>query len=146
MYVVLARREGRRHPHQQHLTGRLPRDNLRIQVNVPDAALQRDVERVRFLGPPASPRGSPPRIVETPCSWASEADDAYPTGTPQKLLDVSKLAEAGWTSRVGLEEGLERTMVWYREHVGDLRGYGDGHCVVISVPEELPFHAASQVA
>jgi len=145
MYVVLARREGRRHPHQQHLTGRLPRDNLRIQVNVPDAALQRDVERVRFLGPPASPRGSPPRIVETPCSWASEADDAYPTGTPQKLLDVSKLAEG----RLDLEDrspGGARANGVYREHVGDLHGYGDGHCVVISVPEELSFHAASQVA
>ena len=45
-----------------------------------------------------------------------------PDGTPQKLLDVSKLAEAGWTSKIGLQEGLERTVAWYREHVGGLRG------------------------
>ena len=44
-----------------------------------------------------------------------------PDGTPQKLLDVSKLAEAGWTARIGLEEGLERTVAWYRDHVGTLR-------------------------
>jgi hypothetical protein len=31
-------------------------------------------------------------------------------GTPQKRVDVSKLAEACWTSRIGLQEGLERTV------------------------------------
>jgi GDP-L-fucose synthase len=49
-------------------------------------------------------------------------DTTKPDGTPQKLLDVSKLAEAGWTSKIGLQEGLERTVAWYREHVGGLRG------------------------
>ena len=48
-------------------------------------------------------------------------DTSKPDGTPQKLLDVSKLAEAGWTARIGLEEGLERTVAWYRDHVGALR-------------------------
>jgi GDP-L-fucose synthase len=49
-------------------------------------------------------------------------DTAKPDGTPQKLLDVSKLARAGWTSKIGLQEGLERTVAWYRAHVGALRG------------------------
>jgi GDP-L-fucose synthase len=31
----------------------------------------------------------------------------YPDGTPRKLMDVSKLAEHGWTAKVGLEEGVQ---------------------------------------
>jgi GDP-L-fucose synthase len=47
-------------------------------------------------------------------------DASKPDGTPQKLLDVSKLAGAGWTAKIGIREGLESTVAWYREHVGDL--------------------------
>nr|ABP47221.1 NAD-dependent epimerase/dehydratase [Mycolicibacterium gilvum PYR-GCK] len=49
-------------------------------------------------------------------------DTTKPDGTPQKLLDVSKLTQAGWTSKISLQEGIERTVAWYREHVGALRG------------------------
>jgi GDP-L-fucose synthase len=52
----------------------------------------------------------------------TEWDNTKPDGTPQKLLDVSKLAEAGWTSKISLSEGLDRTVAWYREHVDTLRG------------------------
>jgi GDP-L-fucose synthase len=45
-----------------------------------------------------------------------------PDGTPQKLLDVSKLAQAGWTSKINLREGIERTVAWYRDHAGAFRG------------------------
>jgi GDP-L-fucose synthase len=31
----------------------------------------------------------------------------YPDGTPRKLMDVSKLAEHGWTATIALEEGLQ---------------------------------------
>lgn len=48
-------------------------------------------------------------------------DTTRPDGTPQKLLDVSKLAAAGWTSAISLREGIERTVGWYREHVNALR-------------------------
>lgn len=48
-------------------------------------------------------------------------DTEKPDGTPQKLLDVSRLAQAGWRSRIDLREGLERTVAWYREHVDTLR-------------------------
>lgn len=51
----------------------------------------------------------------------TEWDTTKPDGTPQKLLDVSKLAEAGWASRIGLEEGMRSTVTWYRQHVGTLR-------------------------
>lgn len=53
---------------------------------------------------------------------ATDWDTSKPDGTPQKLLDVSKLAEAGWTSKISLAEGLDRTVAWYREHVDTIRG------------------------
>lgn len=49
-------------------------------------------------------------------------DTTKPDGTPQKLLDVSKLAQSGWTSTIGLREGLARTVAWYRDHIGSARG------------------------
>ncbi|MDO0972823.1 GDP-L-fucose synthase family protein [Mycolicibacterium frederiksbergense] len=49
-------------------------------------------------------------------------DTSKPDGTPQKLLDVSKLSNAGWQSRIDLREGLQRTVDWYREHADSLRG------------------------
>lgn len=52
----------------------------------------------------------------------TEWDATKPDGTPQKLLDVSKLARSGWTAKIGLEDGLRSTVAWYREHVGELRG------------------------
>jgi GDP-L-fucose synthase len=48
-------------------------------------------------------------------------DTSKPDGTPQKLLDVSLLSEAGWKARIGLREGLESTVAWYREHADALR-------------------------
>ena len=41
-------------------------------------------------------------------------DATKPDGTPQKLLDVSKLAKLGWTSKIGLREGIESAVEWYR--------------------------------
>ncbi|PYY38970.1 GDP-L-fucose synthase [Curtobacterium sp. MCPF17_046] len=48
-------------------------------------------------------------------------DTTKPDGTPQKLLDVSKLAHAGWTAGISLEDGLRSTIDWYREHVDSIR-------------------------
>ncbi|HTI18813.1 MAG TPA: GDP-L-fucose synthase [Trinickia sp.] len=36
-------------------------------------------------------------------------DASKPDGTPQKLLDVSRLTEMGWCARIGLKEGIART-------------------------------------
>ena len=33
-------------------------------------------------------------------------DASRPDGTPRKLLDVSRLAELGWTARTGLRDGI----------------------------------------
>jgi len=39
-----------------------------------------------------------------------------PDGTPRKLLDVSRLAELGWTARIGLGQGIQQTYEWMVEH------------------------------
>jgi len=46
-----------------------------------------------------------------PVEW----DADKPDGTPQKLLDVSRLKALGWRPTVPLEEGLRRTYEWYLE-------------------------------
>lgn len=46
-----------------------------------------------------------------------EFDASKPDGMPQKLMDVSKLAEAGWTAQIGLKEGLEKTYRYFLEKV-----------------------------
>ncbi|MBU2111241.1 MAG: NAD-dependent epimerase/dehydratase family protein, partial [Actinobacteria bacterium] len=51
-------------------------------------------------------------------------DTFKPDGTPQKLLDVSKLREAGWEAEIDLRVGLESTIEWYRQHASDLREVG----------------------
>ena len=38
-----------------------------------------------------------------------EFDASLPDGTPRKLLDVSRMADLGWRSRISLEDGLRRT-------------------------------------
>ena len=40
-------------------------------------------------------------------------DPSKPDGMPQKLMDVTKLAKAGWTSKISLKEGLEKTYQYF---------------------------------
>ena len=40
-------------------------------------------------------------------------DTSKPDGTPQKLLDVSRLRALGWQARIGLEEGIRETYQWF---------------------------------
>lgn len=42
-----------------------------------------------------------------------EFDPSKPDGMPQKLMDVSKLAKAGWTAKTSLKEGLEKTYQYF---------------------------------
>jgi GDP-L-fucose synthase len=41
---------------------------------------------------------------------------SMPDGTPVKRLDVSRLNQLGWKSKIGLEEGLAKTYRWFLEH------------------------------
>ena len=50
-------------------------------------------------------------------SW----DTTKPDGTPQKLLDVSRLSEAGWSARISLADGVKSTVEWYRENRDRIR-------------------------
>lgn len=49
-------------------------------------------------------------------------DTSKPDGTPRKLLDVSKLADAGWSASIGLSEGVRDTVDWYWSNKAHIRG------------------------
>ena len=40
-------------------------------------------------------------------------DTSYPNGTPQKILDISKINSLGWKPRIPLKEGLKQVYRWY---------------------------------
>ncbi|MER2582338.1 MAG: GDP-L-fucose synthase [Candidatus Competibacter sp.] len=42
-----------------------------------------------------------------------EFDPSKPDGTPQKLLDVSRLADLGWRASIDLATGLKTAYAWY---------------------------------
>ncbi len=44
-------------------------------------------------------------------------DTAKPDGTPQKLLDISRLRALGWRPKVDLRSGIARAYAWFLEHV-----------------------------
>ena len=44
-------------------------------------------------------------------------DPSKPNGQPRRVLDVTRAREQlGWTARTSLEDGLRRTIAWWREH------------------------------
>ena len=42
-------------------------------------------------------------------------DSSRPDGTPQKILDISKIRVLGWTPGIPLKKGLEQVYQWYTE-------------------------------
>jgi GDP-L-fucose synthase len=44
-------------------------------------------------------------------------NSSKPDGTPRKLMDVSKINEAGWKSIIELEEGIKATYEWFLNHI-----------------------------
>ncbi|HCV36496.1 MAG TPA: GDP-fucose synthetase [Acidimicrobiaceae bacterium] len=46
-------------------------------------------------------------------------DATKPDGMPRKVLDVSRLAELGWTASIPLEEGLRTTYDWFKRALLD---------------------------
>lgn len=54
--------------------------------------------------------------IEEKIRW----DSTKPDGQPRRCLDVSRAKNMmGWEARVGFEEGLKRTIAWFREHRDD---------------------------
>jgi len=57
-------------------------------------------------------------------------DTTKPDGTPQKLLDVSRLHDLGWKHSIELREGIETTYSWFLENLeSGLRGLRAGDSV-----------------
>lgn len=54
-------------------------------------------------------------------------DTSKPTGTPRKLMDVSKLNQAGFTAAIGLREGIESV---YQDFLSNIDKYVAGVRVV----------------
>jgi GDP-L-fucose synthase len=48
-------------------------------------------------------------------------DTTKPDGTPRKLMDVSRMKEAGWTYSIELEDGIRSTYEWFLENIGDIK-------------------------
>jgi len=48
-------------------------------------------------------------------------DTTKPDGTPQKLLDLSRLHRLGWRHTISLEEGLRDTINWFKENRDRIR-------------------------
>ncbi len=44
-------------------------------------------------------------------------DTTRPDGTPQKLLDVTRLKSLGWNPKITLKHGIKQTYDWYHTHV-----------------------------
>lgn len=54
-------------------------------------------------------------------------DTSRPDGTPRKLVDVTRLTELGWQSKISLREGVERTYAWYLKNEDNLRTLSADH-------------------
>ena len=50
-----------------------------------------------------------------------EWDQTKPDGTPRKLLDITKLNEQGWKSKVSLQDGIANTYNWFKVNQTNLR-------------------------
>ena len=46
-------------------------------------------------------------------SGCLDYDTSFPNGTPQKILDISKINSLGWKPRIPLKEGLKQVYQWY---------------------------------
>jgi len=54
-------------------------------------------------------------------------DATRPDGTPQKVLDTSRLTTLGWRPSIGLEAGLRQTYDWFLANFPRMRGYQPTH-------------------
>ena len=50
-----------------------------------------------------------------------EWDLTKPDGTPKRMLDSTKLFKLGWKPKITLDEGLEKTIKWYKLHKNNIK-------------------------
>lgn len=48
-------------------------------------------------------------------------DENKPDGTPRKLMDVSKMKQAGWSAKIDLQSGIRETYQWFLENVDSFK-------------------------
>jgi GDP-L-fucose synthase len=48
-------------------------------------------------------------------------DSSKPDGTPRKLMDVSKMSNAGWKASIELSDGIRETYQWFLENEGEIK-------------------------
>jgi GDP-L-fucose synthase len=65
-------------------------------------------------------------VVAAAAGYTGETawDTTKPDGMPQKLLDVTRLHDLGWSARTPLREGIADTVAWFRGHADHLREVG----------------------
>ena len=49
-------------------------------------------------------------------------DPSKPDGTMRKLMDVSRLADMGWTAKIDLKDGIRETYGWFLDNQDAFRG------------------------
>ena len=48
-------------------------------------------------------------------------DASKPNGTPRKLMDVSKMKELGWQYSTELEDGIQKTYLWFLDNIDTIK-------------------------
>lgn len=48
-------------------------------------------------------------------------DSSKPDGTPRKLMDVSRMKEAGWEYSIELEDGIRETYEWFLSNIDEIK-------------------------
>lgn len=48
-------------------------------------------------------------------------DTSKPDGNPRRLLDVTRLSNMGWHSKIPFRDGVASTYAWYRSHIAEAR-------------------------
>jgi GDP-L-fucose synthase len=74
------------------------------EANIINVGVGQDLQIIEMARLVAEVTGFKGRIV---------LDSSYPDGTPQKLLDVSKLTALGWRAQTPFKEGLHKTYEWF---------------------------------
>ncbi|MFA6474996.1 MAG: GDP-L-fucose synthase [Patescibacteria group bacterium] len=59
------------------------------------------------------------QLVKTAAGFVGEIvlDNTKPDGTPQKLLDVSRINKLGWQAKIELKEGIRQSVDWYNKEM-----------------------------